>query len=134
MSESSYPYTGRQGTCRFNKASVVATVTSQRGITRNNPDQIKAALSSGPVSIALSAGNSAFQSYRSGVWNGAGCGSALDHAVTAVGWGNTGGVDYFIIRNSWGASWGEAGYLRLQSQGGVGACGMNQHPSQVSTN
>ncbi len=133
MSESSYPYTGRQGTCRFNKANVQASPTGYRLIQANNPAQIKAALNNGPVSIALAAGNNGFQSYRSGVYNGAGCGTQIDHAVVAVGWGNN-GQDYFIIRNSWGGSWGEQGYIRLLSQNGVGTCGMNQYPAQVSTN
>ena len=134
QTESSYPYTGSQGSCRFNKGSVFATPTSSRLVQANNPEQIKAALANGPVSIGLSAGNSAFQSYRSGVWNGAGCGTQLDHAVLAVGWGNQNGQDFFIVRNSWGATWGESGYIRLLSQGGLGTCGMNQYPAQVTTN
>lgn len=101
-------------------------------IPQQNPAQIKAYLNNGAVSILLSAGNSAFQSYRSGIWNGAGCGTTLDHAVIAVGWGTSGSQDYFIVRNSWGASWGEAGYIRLAATSGAGPCGMNLAPNQVT--
>lgn len=131
---SSYPYTGRQGGCRFNKASAVVQVTGQRRVTPNNPDQLKAALGTGPVSVALSAGNRAFQSYKSGVFDGAGCGTQIDHAVVAVGWGTENGRDYFIIRNSWGPNWGERGYIRLAATGGVGVCGVLQYPAYPETN
>ena len=56
----------------------------------------------------------------------------MDHAVTVVGWGNE-GVDYFLVRNSWGTDFGEQGYIRLAATTGAGTCGMNQMPYQVTS-
>jgi len=48
-----------------------------------------------------------FQQYQSGILDSTECGTKLDHAVAAVGYGSEGGKDYYIVRNSWGPSWGE---------------------------
>ena len=58
----------------------------------------------------------------------------MDHAITAVGWGSASGKDYFIVRNSWGASWGESGYIRLAATGGAGVCGVLNYPAYPDTN
>jgi hypothetical protein len=60
--------------------------------------------------------------------NSAQCGTQLDHAITAIGYGTTGKVDYFIIRNSWGGNWGEGGYINIAAVPGksVGICGIQQ--------
>jgi len=66
------------------------------------------------------------QSYGGGIIKG-NCGTRLDHAVVAVGYGTENGVDFWIIRNSWGAGWGEKGYLRIlrEKEEGPGVCGIN---------
>lgn len=61
------------------------------------------------------------QTYKSGIITSADCGSNVDHAVTIVGYG----ANYYIVKNSWGADWGEEGYVRIGTADGVGVCGIN---------
>ena len=54
------------------------------------------------------------------------CGTNLDHAVTAVGFGTESGKDYYLVRNSWGTVWGDAGYIKIGAVDGLGICGIQQ--------
>ncbi|KAI8019591.1 Oryzain alpha chain [Camellia lanceoleosa] len=74
---------------------------------------LKNAVAHQPVSVAIEASGRALQLYLSGIFTGE-CGMALDHGVAVVGYGKENGVDYWIVRNSWGASWGESGYIRME--------------------
>lgn len=100
--------------------------TGYKTVTTNSPSALMNALAQQPVSVAVAASSSAFQLYKSGVLNSSGCGTALNHGVTAVGYGSQNGQNYFIIKNSWGAGWGEAGYIKLANNGqtGPGMCGV----------
>jgi C1A family cysteine protease len=127
--ESSYPYTAADGTCKDTSECAVpdATVSSYTDVTPKSGDELKAALNLQPVSVAIQANQIAFQLYKSGVFNSR-CGTNLDHGVTAVGYGTDSGKDYWIVRNSWGGSWGEEGYIRLSSDPSLdtkgGTCGI----------
>ena len=67
-----------------------------------------------------------FKSYRGGIFADPDCGTTLNHAALVVGWNRDGGgTPYFIIRNSWGTTWGEQGYMRIRLTDGPGICGMN---------
>lgn len=123
-SEADYNYTAMQGSCKFGKASV-ASITSYTDVRESSEDDLYSALQIGPVSIAVDA--DAFQSYSSGVLK-SNCGKQLDHGVLLVGYGETApGADgktrkYWKVKNSWGKTWGESGYIRLAR--GKDECGL----------
>jgi len=113
--ESSYPYTATDGSCRassVSKALAAGSVAGYKGVGKNNA-ALQSALNGAPISVTVDADNS-WQLYRSGVLSKS-CGifGQTDHAVIAVGYDTS--ADTFKIRNSWGASWGEAGYVRLDN-------------------
>jgi C1A family cysteine protease len=76
---------------------------------------MKAALAKQPLSVSIEADKSVFQYYTGGVLNSTKCGTRLDHAVLTVGWGTESGQDYWLVKNSWGTSWGESGYIRVSN-------------------
>ncbi|NP_001312246.1 low-temperature-induced cysteine proteinase-like precursor [Nicotiana tabacum] len=129
--EEDYPYTGRDGRCdQSRKNAKVVTINGYEDVPENNEKALQKAVASQPVSIAIEAGGKDFQHYVSGIFTGK-CGTAVDHGVVAVGYGSENGMDYWIIRNSWGASWGEKGYLRVQRNvaSSKGLCGLAIEPS-----
>jgi len=69
--------------------------------------------------------------YTGGIFDDANCGTSLDHGVLAVGYGTDNSTDFWKVKNSWGASWGEAGYIRFARATGQGTaiCGLNLMPS-----
>ena len=113
--EAAYPYTaggGTSGTCQTGKP-VAATITTFTDVPANTELALETAIVQQPVSVAVEADQDVFQFYTSGVMTGT-CGTQLDHGVLAVGYGtDTTGGEFYKVKNSWGASWGEAGYIRL---------------------
>jgi len=146
--ESTYAYTGKTGKCSSSKQAQAAIkkgqVTSYSDVTSDSESQMKAAVTKGPVSVAIEADQSGFQFYKSGVFSGA-CGTNLDHGVLVVGYGSDSGKDYWKVKNSWGTTWGMSGYMmmargsssnstsrKLLGGGGGGAsgeCGILKQPS-----
>jgi len=126
--ESSYPYQAEDGTCQ--SCSPVARITKFVDVAPNNEAALKAAVALQPVSVAIEADQSGFQFYSSGIFDGD-CGTQLDHGVLAVGYGTEDGKDYWIVKNSWGAQWGDEGYIRLARNAGSsqGQCGIAMEPS-----
>jgi len=97
-------------------------------------ESLMSALANGPVSVAIEADQAAFSAYGGGVLTGT-CGDALDHGVLVVGYGEDKGQKYWKVKNSWGASWGENGYIRLErGMGGKGQCGILSEPSYPVVN
>jgi len=106
----SYPYTGVVGSCKaFSKAAVsVSTFVNVAGETG-----LLTAAAIGSVVVQIEADTQAFQFYASGVFDNAKCDTNIDHGVVVVGYGTQGTSPYWIVRNSWGAGWGEKGYIRM---------------------
>ena len=120
--EADYAYTARDGSCKYDSSKGVGKVSNYNDVTPNSPSQLKAALNKAPVSIAIEADQIAFQGYTSGVIT-TGCGQQLDHGVLAVGYGTLNGEEFFLVKNSWGASWGDQGYVRIGA-GSSNVCGI----------
>jgi len=122
--ESSYPYTARDGTCKssFTTAIPSGGVTGYKDCSGSS--SLQSALQTGPVSVAVEADQSSFQRYSSGILS-SGCGTSLDHGVLAVGLNTAQG--YYLVKNSWGSSWGDSGYLKISTSGNV--CGITSQPS-----
>ena len=127
--EASYPYVsgaGKKEACETSKAKV-ATLTGFTDVPTKSETGLVAALDKGPVSVAVEADKSVFQSYKSGVIKSILCGTNLDHGVLAVGYGTDAGTDYYKVKNSWGATWGVEGYLKIER--GHNTCGIETQPS-----
>ena len=138
-SESSYPYvsgvTKTAGDCQKCTSSGVK-FTGCYDVTPKDQLALQAAVALQPVVIAIEADTKYFQSYSSGILtDSVKCGTNLDHAVEIVGYGTENGIDYWKVRNSWGTTWGEAGYTRIQkssSTNDIGVCGIAAEPSFIS--
>ena len=85
------------------------------------------------MNVAVAAGNIPFRGYSGGILRSTdGCPTEIDHAILAVGYGSENGVEYYIVKNSWGTSWGEDGYIRMEVADGLGTCGINQNVAYPS--
>jgi cathepsin L len=121
----SYPYTGLNGTCAYVASESVTTDNGWYDVETDNELALQQAVAlTGPVSVAVDASHESFQLYSSGVYAPTYCSASnLDHAVLAVGYGTTSsGQDYWLLKNSWGTSWGINGYMMMERN--VNMCGI----------
>lgn len=129
-----YPYSGWKSAC-WAKTDGPVKVNDYAKLAKKSESQLKAAIAKQPVSVTVDAGSYPFMHYIEGIITDATCGSSLDHAVTAVGYGSEDGQDYYLVKNSWGADWGESGYVRIGMNGdGAGICGIQQLSLVPTTN
>ncbi|GMI90007.1 hypothetical protein like AT2G27420 [Hibiscus trionum] len=126
--EESYPYEEEQGSCDMEKErKKAATISSYGTVPENDEEALLKAVANQPVSVGIDGSGQDFKFFQGGgVFSGE-CGNDQNHAVTIVGYGTSDeGVDYWVIKNSWGESWGENGFMRIQ-RGGL--CGIAMHAS-----
>jgi len=124
--EASYPYTATgPNACRYNAANRGTTISNYHDIQSGSESALLQAVALTPVSVAIDAGHDSFQFYRSGVYNEPDCSSSvLDHGVLAIGWGMYQGTTaYWLVKNSWGTSWGLQGYI-MMSRNAHNQCGI----------
>jgi len=135
--EASYPYTATDGTCKssFTAAIPQGGITGYKSVGNflfgASKTNMQSAIQQQPVSIAIEADQYAFQAYKSGVLS-SGCGTSLDHGVLAVGYGTENNQDYWLVKNSWGSSWGLSGYIKISSASNV--CGVLNQPVYPEVN
>lgn len=134
-SESSYPYTGKKGSCHNAQGSPVTKTTDYVEVKANSPSALMTALQKGPVSVAVDATSLGFQLYGSGIIKKT-CNTNLDHGVLLVGYGVQKSLlsktPYWLVKNSWGSDWGEKGYVRIlrdNVEGQPGLCGIQMAPT-----
>jgi len=132
--DASYPYTSgvskTGGTCQ--KCSAVAHISSCYDVKPNDQISLKGAVFKQPIAIALSADTKSFQFYKGGVLTATDCYTQLNHGVLIAGYGEENGLKYWLVKNSWGTSWGDQGYikiLRSDSTNDPGICGIAMQPS-----
>eukprot|EP00742_Colponemidia_sp_Colp-10_P014913 GILJ01016989.1.p1 GENE.GILJ01016989.1~~GILJ01016989.1.p1 ORF type:complete len:364 (-),score=31.96 GILJ01016989.1:67-1158(-) len=120
-----YPYKAVDQKCSFDASKARVKIGGWKGVPKGDEAALQEVVATQPVSIAIEA--NALQFYHSGVFDGV-CGHSLNHGVTVVGYGSTDkGADYWTVKNSWGAGWGEDGYVRMRRQTttrGPGQCGL----------
>ncbi len=129
--EDDYPYTAKDGTCKFSASKAHKVNSGYQFVTPKSTEQLKAAIVNFPVSVLIEADQDVFQFYSKGVLS-TGCGADLDHAVLAVGYTKVGVLEAFIVKNSWGTSWGDSGYIYINTiqaiNAGKGVCGILAQP------
>ncbi|KAF4716376.1 hypothetical protein FOZ63_025557 [Perkinsus olseni] len=127
--EARYPYTAEEDYCYLERPRIFSGTYIEKvtRVPRGSEYHLMKALTTGPVSVAVKASSFHFKHYRSGVLTGS-CGGRVDHGVLAVGYGVENGVEYWLVKNSWGARWGDRGYIKLARNvatgDGLGQCGI----------
>ena len=134
--ENDITYQAKSGSCssaEYN-CNKVATFSYCVDVTPNNEILLQEAVYQNPVSVAIEADTTVFQFYKGGILDNVNCGTNLDHGVLVVGYGSENNKDYWIVKNSWGSSWGENGYIRIaksNSENDPGICGIAMQPSFI---
>jgi len=133
ITEDHMPYNAvDESVCYWDKYTSVFFNKNMSDVPADDNEEMVAAIDRQPISIAVAAER--FMHYTSGVFNDWSCGNELDHAILAVGYGSVGNQMFYKVKNSWGVSWGESGFIRFERRTGqsVGICGITTAASYPS--
>lgn len=113
--EKTYPYEAEDDTCRYKPGNKGADDKGYVDVPTGDEQKLKEAVAThGPISIAIDASHESFQFYSKGVYVEKKCSpTELDHGVLLVGYGTENGKDYWLVKNSWGTTWGDGGYIKM---------------------
>ena len=131
-SEAGEPYKAKDEKC--GKCNVVAQFSECLDVEPDNEAELMKAVAQQPVSVAIEADHQVFMFYNSGIISDTSCGTALDHGVLVVGYGEDNGQKYWLVKNSWGTTWGDSGYVKIardETKTGPGICGIASQPSLI---
>lgn len=136
--QSSYRYTsgsnGVSGACQYksenNRAAVLASVPYVTQIQPGDVNTMMHYLANRRLIMVGICATDSFASYRSGIYTNPGCPLSRNHAVVIVGYGRANGLDYWIVRNSWGSGWGQRGYILFQK--GVNLCSIEDDAAALT--
>ena len=125
MFEADYPYKGltREG-CKANWSKDTVRIHDFVDVSPMNPEQLARAIQKGPIAVALQSDSMVFMQYAGGIITDESCGHDVNHAGLVVGYGEENGLEYFLVKNSWGTAWGDKGYVKIGVQAGAGVCGI----------
>jgi len=112
------------GKCHFEAMKVKAKVDKIVAVTPNSVKALKTAIATTPVVVSVDGSSQVFQAYSGGILDTDTCGTSLNHEMLAVGYGTEGGIDYYLLMNTWGTMWGDHGYMKVAAKEGKGVCGV----------
>jgi len=142
MSEEAYPYTSYNGDdstdCLWDSSNTTLMHLASWKYVQRNVADMKWSVSQRPMAVSIQADQDIFHAYTSGVIDSTDCGYATNHAVVVNGYGvdSATGLEYWLVRNSWGTDWGEAGYAKIaitdspvdEDGNLLGICGIGRRP------
>lgn len=130
--EKDYTYTAYHGTCKADKYKTKYTVKGYSIIKPVDVTGLVKGLDKQPVSVAIEVQDD-FMHYHSGIYTNDDCGSGLNHGVLAVAYYTDVKTPYFVVKNSWGADWGDKGYIKMAVGKGSGTCGIANNWDAIPT-
>ncbi|XP_043542613.1 procathepsin L-like [Chiloscyllium plagiosum] len=118
-SEETYPYTGKDTDyCRFQPDKIAAKITDYKWVWGGEAALEQAVREIGPMSVVINASLKSFQHYKGGVYYDENCNGYVTDEVLVVGFGIEDGMNYWLVKNSWGTDWGEDGYIKIAKDRG----------------
>ncbi|XP_043576803.1 procathepsin L-like [Chiloscyllium plagiosum] len=123
QSEKAYPYIAKQSHCKFRKDKIAARIKKCNKVKKGEQNLAKALWKHGPIAVSLNSHPRSFHLYKQGVYSDPKCTQRRGHAVLVVGFGRENGINYWLVKNSWGTHWGEKGYIKIAKNRG-NLCGI----------